>query len=359
MTVAGCVSGINPRVPAPSPTPSEGVLEEFRVASDGDALLVPVCFGGEEHLFLLDTGAEATVCDESLRDKLEKAKKTGCGGLSLGKLPLGSLLSVQTMDLAKIRKVSGHEIMGILGMDALGRFVLQVDLDAEKVRFLRTADADCGVAVRLVSEPQQAPCVVGRVAGASDEHFILDTGMVGYGSGALKTELFESLASSNKLHLLKMSFDESGAGQSAQQNGRMECLCLEEFKHGDLIFARQKENLLGLNYLSRYVVTFDFPSRTVYLKKAKRFNAVDVQDRSGIHILRTGERPVVDSVDPGSPAALAGIRSGDELLQVSDRDAGRQTLFSIRKLLSQPGDEIQLSIRRGAQEMVCSLILSK
>jgi hypothetical protein len=48
----------------------------------------------------------------------------------------------------------------------------------------------------------------------------------------------------------------------------MENASLAEFNHRDLIFAKQKENLLGLTFLSRYIVTFDFPSGRVYLKKA-------------------------------------------------------------------------------------------
>jgi hypothetical protein len=337
----------------------DGILEEFRVAADGDALLLPVSFGGEEHLFLLDTGAEVTVCDVSLQDKLEKARKAGCGGLSLGKLSLDSWPSQQTMDLERFRKVSGHEIMGILGMDALRRFVVQVDLDAGKVRFLQTPGRAPGVPMRLETYPQEAPRVVAQVAGAGAEPFILDTGMIGYGSGALKAELFESLAGQGRLHPLTMSMDESAAGKSAQRNGRVEGLLLGDFNHRDLIFAKQKENLLGLNFLSRYVVTFDFPSRTVYLKKGNRFNAIDAQDRSGLHIVRIGERPVVDSVDPGSPAALAGVRAGDEILRLSDRDARGLTLFSIRKLLCHPGEEVRLTLQRGAQEIVLPVFLSK
>jgi hypothetical protein len=210
---------------------------------------------------------------------------------------------MQTMDLSRFRVVSGHEIMGILGMDALHRFVVQVDVDAGKVRFLRTAGPEPGVPLRLTNEPQQAPCVVAKLAGAGEEQFILDTGMVGHGSGALKAELFEALATSAKLHPLKMSFDESAAGKSVQPNGRVEAFAVKEFNHRDLIFAKQKANLLGLNYLSRYLVTFDFPNRTVYLRKGKRFEAPDVLDRSGLHIIRAREKPIVESVDTGSPAA--------------------------------------------------------
>jgi hypothetical protein len=337
----------------------DGVLEEFRVAADGDALLVPVSFGRERHKFLLDTGAEATFCDVSLKANLEDARKPGGQGLCLGKLRIGALPSIQAMDLGRFREVSGHEIEGILGMDALRRFVVQVDFDAGKVRFLRKVMPDSCVPVQLANKPEQAPCVVAQVAGLAKERFILDSGMVGYGTGALKGDLFESLTRDAKLHPLKMSLDESAAGKSAQRNGRVEFLSFGEFNHSDLIFAKQSENLLGINYLARYIVTFDFPSQTVYFKKGNRVNAADQQDRSGLHIVRAGSRSVVDSVDSGSPADSARIRSGDEILRVSDQDVEKLRLFSIRRLLCHAGSEVRIVVRRGGREIASSIVLSR
>jgi S1-C subfamily serine protease len=99
-------------------------------------------------------------------------------------------------------------------------------------------------------------------------------------------------------------------------------------------------------------------NRIVYLKKGNRFNNVDLQDKSGIHIVRTVNRPVVDSVDPGSPAALAGVLPGDEILRLDDIDAGQLTLFSVRKLLCRPGLSVRLTLRRRASEVALPLALS-
>jgi hypothetical protein len=149
------------------------------------------------------------------------------------------------------------------------------------------------------------------------------------------------------------------AGKSVQGNARIESVFLAEFNHRELIFAKQKENLLGLTFLSRYIVTFDFPSGRLYLKKGKRFDDCDVQDKSGVHVVRGAERPIVESVDSGSPAALAGVHAGDEIIRLSDRDTERLSLFSLRKLLCRPGKEARLTIRRSGQEIVCPIVLSK
>jgi hypothetical protein len=353
VNLGGYLSSLEP----PQTAPVENLLESFEVAADGDGLLLPVSVGGEEHLFVLDTGADATVGDISLKGKLENA---GDGGMSLGKLRLGSLPSDRTMDLSNLRMVSGHEIMGILGMDKLSRFAVQIDVDAGSVKFLKMPGSDPGVPLQLLGEPHNAPCVRARIGESGNIWglFILDTGMVGYGTGALKAEFFESLMHGGSLCPLKMSLDLSAAGTSTQRNGRVESLSVGQFNHRDLVFARQRDNLLGLNYLARYVVTFDFPNRIVYLKKGNRFNNVDLQDKSGIHVVRTGNRPVVDSVDPGSPTALAGVLPGDEILRLDDLDAGQLTLFSIRTMLCRPGLSIRLTLRRSASEVALPLALS-
>jgi hypothetical protein len=46
--------------------PPELVVQRFRVATGGDALLVPVRVGGKDRLFLVDTGCPLTVFDASL-----------------------------------------------------------------------------------------------------------------------------------------------------------------------------------------------------------------------------------------------------------------------------------------------------
>jgi hypothetical protein len=352
LNFAGCLSAAALRLSVPN----DEALEEFRVSTNGDALLLPVGFDGKEYLFVLDTGAESTVYDVSLRERLEKADSKG---LSLGKLSLKHLNGDQAMDLERFRKVSGHEIMGVLGMDVLKHFVVQLDIDAGWVRFFRSPGDDLGDALTMKSGPAQSPELVAHVAGAGDETFILDTGMVSFGSGALSAELFDSLVSRGKLNPMKMSLDLSVAGTSPQLNGRVESLSIGQNSHRKLVFARQTTNLLGLNFLSRYVVTFDFPQGTVYLKKGKRFNDLDEQDRSGLHIVRSGKTTSVETIDAESPAALAGVRAGDEILRIEDRDASEQTLFAIRKMFCCPAKQVRLSVRRDNQETVCPIIISK
>ncbi len=69
------------------------------------------------------------------------------------------------------------------------------------------------------------------------------------------------------------------------------------------------------------------------------------------------EYPVVVSVDPGSPAARAGIAAGDTILAFNDRDV-RRVAFPIRTMI-QPGRQFTIRARRGTQNRVTKLIVAE
>jgi len=65
--------------------------------------------------------------------------------------------------------------------------------------------------------------------------------------------------------------------------------------------------------------------------------------------------PVVVTVDPGSPAARAGIAAGDTIVAFNDRDL-RRYAFPIRNMI-QPGKTFLIRARRGNTERVTKLIV--
>lgn len=67
--------------------------------------------------------------------------------------------------------------------------------------------------------------------------------------------------------------------------------------------------------------------------------------------------PVVVSVDPGSPAALAGIAAGDTIVAFNDRDL-RKYAFPIRAMI-QPGKNFVILARRGRTNRVSKLVVAE
>ncbi len=67
----------------------------------------------------------------------------------------------------------------------------------------------------------------------------------------------------------------------------------------------------------------------------------------GPQVVRFMERPVVESVDPGSPAARVGVRAGDVLLEI-----GGKTLLHndvVFADLLRPGERIAVKLQRGRE----------
>jgi hypothetical protein len=352
------------------PAKEARVLEEFDVFKDGDLLLVPVSVKGKDYLFALDTGSSVSLYDTSLRHLLGEPKGTetdltpdGAVKLalydppqaSLGRLALHSATPVAAADLGRLRRVSGHAIQGILGLDFLRTHVVRIDFDRGKVILLTGVGPSPGTPVRLTYQ-YGCPCVAVQVSGLpAPVPFAADTGCVRY--GGIKAELFRRLVERGTLTPSAVTRTETVKGVSLIKKGRLEQLSFGGFTHRHLVFGESHFNMLGLPYWSRYVVTFDFPNRTVYLKKGSGFDQPARDDRSGLQLGRVSGRTLVDSVEDGCPAARAGIQPGDEIVTVAGKSVGGLRMFAIHLLLGSAGERLEVTIRRDGEVRKATMAL--
>lgn len=220
---------------------------------------------GEEMPFVVDTGSPGTLFDKTLVSKLGwrlpignvnvpvggEAQKSGVylePKLYLGgtRLKTGSLCA--TYDFKKMSKDDGRPIMGILAMDCLKHYCIQLDFQAGKMRFLDSKRLD----VTQLGKPYPlkfwiySPLFTDHagLAGGKRARALVDTGWDADGSvekGAIPGE------ASDWVHLPQCVWD----GQT----------------YTDLDVGTEG-NVLGLRFLARHLVTFNFPRRTMYLKQA-------------------------------------------------------------------------------------------
>ena len=141
---------------------------------------------------------------------------------------------------------------------------------------------------------------------------------------------------------------------------RTDDLSIGSSQYKGLILNVSDSSCLGLGFLSRHIVTFDFPNNKIYFKKGKDFKKADEEDMSGLHLLRVSERIIVHSVDKNSPAEKAGIRANDVILRVGDKDANMYDMRELRRFLKS-GDkkEITMKIKRGTDVKEVSFLLEK
>lgn len=269
----------------------EHLLERFNLSRDSHFVLLPVEIQGRKTPFILDTGATLTTYDASLRSFLSGPVQrqanvyTPNGEISaaiyssppaqLGHLNLPSKAPVLCLDL-RLRGCFGDTICGFLGMDFLGGHVFRIDFDSGEVTFLRSTDSDSSVRIPITFR-DGLPQVQARIPGLpKSEVFTIDTGSAAKDEGSLRAEVFDSLSRQGILKPAghRLSVTVSGSGHVRQ--GRLQEFSLGCFRHRQLLFARSsKYSHLGINYLSRYVATFDCPNGAIYLKEGRHFYRTD------------------------------------------------------------------------------------
>ena len=356
----------------------QDVLAEFKIAKGGDPILLPVRFKDKEYLFLLDTGASKTSLDTSFKGELGKAKRKGrmltSGGpveveffsapeVFLGPFNLKDCREVICVDLTMHSLVGGKTISGFIGMDFLRNYVIQIDCDKGKLLFLEPIsrqedDQDLGEELAIYYDSLGWPRIVANIGDGIKVGFMIDTGL-NY-SGMMDSRIFENIVSDGRIRTSE-SLLETVAGTIRQREARISKLLVGPFEYQNLIFAEvNRWCCLGLPFLSRHIVTLDFPNGKVYFKKGKEFKKVDETDMSGLHLLRISNKTVVHSVDEESPAHKAGIRANDIILGVENKDASEYGMWELRRLLMS-GDKkkVAMTIKSGDDVKKISFLLKR
>lgn len=246
--------------------------------------------------FVIDTGSPITCLDQSLDLKLgerigdetlwnfgvvHKANIYAAPKLYLGGTPMTIGNYVVTTDVRQAWSSPDQPVMGILGMDCLSHYRIQLDFEAETMRFLDVADLgdfELGEAFPLTfsiagQEPTgerifhtvtHKPNLISE----KNDDLMVDTGYPN--DGALVSALFQRETQAQRLRQKK-----GGLQLLGLENAVLIPQCSWDGQTytnllvGDGGTSRLKGggDSIGLRFLARHLVTFDFPDRTMYLKQ--------------------------------------------------------------------------------------------
>lgn len=241
---------------------------------------------GDELLFALDTGAPSTILDKSLEAKLGTrlgSKKMPYGWkengtptmgvyaapkLYSGNIRLKTGSRVFTDDLTRIWP--GRPMMGILGMDCLQNYCIQLDFSAKKMRFLdpdHLEDKNLGSAFPLTMFFGD---VSTRMNFFEEKNVRFHVDTADYNDGDLSSDLFRlALQKQKSVWTLQWKAPD---GTPLRRAYLSECV-LNSQSYTNLMFqdgsmgTTQNRNVIGLGFLARNLVTFNFPKRTMYLQR--------------------------------------------------------------------------------------------
>jgi hypothetical protein len=355
------------------------ILAEFPIAQEGGRIFLPLKLKGKEYTFLLDTGCSVILFDTSLREHLGEQKGTAEAVSYAGKVltcqvfdapeafvgPLNILDcgDVHCLDLEVYRSDFNVAVDGIVGMNFLNNYVVQIDFDHSKVIFLKpieSAGSDWGTGLDMGFQ-KEAPYVVGKVLPGIEASFMLDTGCPSY--NAVSTEVFERIQRSEPDACFEGTIDSTGVTTKCRV-AVVSNVTFGPLDYQNMYFLEHYFSILGMPFLSRHLVTFDFPNSRLYLKKGTRFLLPDGTTqltvvRLGLVLRRNEESVFVDSVDPNGPAYKQGIRQNDIILRVRDQGVTSFDLVKVADLLLESGKENStITVRRGHSIIEAPLVFS-
>ena len=152
----------------------------------------------------------------------------------------------------------------------------------------------------------------------------------------------------------------AGHDDIPKRTGRIQSFYCGKFSHRDLILSERSSRIIGLRYLSRFVVTFDISNDAIYLQEGLRFAAHHEADLSGMHITAAKNEIVVKLVAPDSPASRAGVIKGDVIQKIGNHPVEGSSMTRVRRMLeASDGRLITLELRRGSENVKLSLILTE
>lgn len=268
------------------PLPSAVAMNEN--AGLGEHLTIPIRLGtGEEVLFLVDTGSSMTILAEPLASGLGESlgtetllnfgKSYGANchrapALYLGRTRLTTDPNVLVSGFVdgKASSDTGRPVMGILGMDCLQHYCIQLDFKTRKMRFIdpnhiEPAKLGTGFPLTFSTAGQDyanwiRPYIhCPGLAGGEPIDVLIDTGY--NGDGGLEPETFRQAIREQRLRT------KPDANDPQEPNGAEVTKCVWNDKTYTSVYLGKGENALGLRFLARHLVTFDFPHRAMYLKR--------------------------------------------------------------------------------------------
>jgi hypothetical protein len=251
---------------------------------------------GETLPFVVDTGSPATLFEKSQDSKLGKRVDTISSWNFGAAQPLGVYVApklflgrtqlqmtgtnVYDFDSKKLSFQPEVPIMGILGMDVLGHYCIQLDFVAGKMRFLtddRAAKKTWGNPFPLTDFGNGCFFVNENLVAMKGPGSMIDTGFDD--DGWLTPGLFQLWTNQTQIPT---------CGETRSPNGVMggeTYLGLDLHRTDEKSVFRNDSNAelngIGLHVLSRNLVTLDFPNRTMYLKRTSVWPLID-KDRETI-----------------------------------------------------------------------------
>ncbi|EOZ96130.1 hypothetical protein A33Q_2723 [Indibacter alkaliphilus LW1] len=360
---------------------------ELPFLASNNLIILPVSINdGPPVNFLLDTGVKTNILfSKTLGDELEmqytrKLNLMGADGqtvltanvsptnhLDLGPLEgISQTVLVLDSDFFELEAVIGIPVFGVLGHEFFKYNPVKIDYDKNIITFYETEALKWRpfgyrkIPMRIENGKPYINGFVRQISGQDlDAKLLIDLGA----NHGLLLNMETSDAIQLPPKFIKSDLGRSLGGDLSGYIGRVRSARLGGLKFKDVITSFPEETefsyvikesgrqgSIGSEMWGKTKIILDYRRERLLFKKGQKFNVPFEYDMSGImpRRLPTDDlRYVANSVREDSPAYLAGVRAGDEIVSINSIPADFWELPDIVKLLrSEPDREIRMSLKR-------------
>ncbi|HET7230764.1 MAG TPA: aspartyl protease family protein [Longimicrobium sp.] len=381
------------QAPVQASTARAGALvAEIPFVLRGDHVMLRAGVNGHEGWLALDTGSSMSSLDADWADTAAHVRVVSTGAqvqgsqsvrssigqadsVRVGNVELGATNMV-LIPLGAVHRARGAYMHGTIGYDFLARYVVEIDYAAQRLRLYdpaRWSYSGRGVEVP-VNTQYRIPVVQATLTPAGGPpvtaRMVLDLG-----SANFAVRLVAPFAAAHNLAALPGIDAPIGTGVGGTMVGRV--ARLESASLGALrvnaptagIALRPEgffgstmvDGTIGAPVFRRTRMFIDYPHSRVIFETGPGFDAPFENDMSGMSVMGAPGEPVtVTYVVAGSPAAQAGIETGDVLVAVDGAPARPEEFDALRATFrSAPGATRRLTLRRGAETREVTITLRR
>ena len=377
IALAAC-GGAKPTNPAPAPAASVGFDNDFNL------IFIQVAVGNAPpRWFILDSGADQTLLDAAAAKELGVAT----GGIQGTAEPGGEIQIAHARDvtfhvgtapftahdvwvtsLAPLQRFVGRRFDGILGHEFLQRYVTKIAYSTHRITLYEPATFHDGgataVPIEIVSREAFVVATIDTGKKRVPARLKLDTGSVDTlglnGSFVQQTALFGAE---------QPKVPKAGVALGGLTEGfmtRVPKLVLGPYELGPIVLGYSAETkrtgdagTIGAEVLRRFDITFDYTRHRLLLEPNAAMHtpfAVDSAGLFGATYEGDFRRFMILGVTPGTPAAEADLRPGDEIVAIDGVGFERYGFAKLFDRVHAAGP-LQLTIRRDGSERAVNLRL--
>ncbi|MCC7325693.1 MAG: retropepsin-like domain-containing protein [Burkholderiales bacterium] len=330
-----------------------------RVMFDGRGPFRMLFDAGGTNVLSAQTAASLVDSDKPLPQTI-RADVTSLGGVELS----GQRYAVADID-GFLHRVEGlDDIAGVLGLEWFVRMPIRIDYARSRLTLYDPAKFKyAGTGTRVpVAARGRLPLVDGSIDGV-DGSFEIDTGS--RGSLTLAPGFAAKHDLEKRLKASKRAITGAGLGgpvRSLLARGRMLKLGTVEVPYPVVAIVQvtpeaaartEVAGNVGNGVLRQFAVTFDLPNDSLYFERYLNFGTPDIADRGGMWLERAADGYKVVDVVAAGPAAAAGLKAGDVIVEVNGLAWSQTTLPALRDALrAPPGTRITVKTAAGVQATI-------